>query len=195
LEKTAKQYVFSWPTLLAATTACIVCLTITLFGNEVDWLLYIVVFVPVVSVVVLLSLVIRKRREQRITTVAVLIAYVAVTALLFMNSGRLRSPLRWSLWSQRYKAELLAQPEPANGTLRHVEADGWGGLGAGDTVAYLVFDPTGSLSMAAEKHSSGKFRGLPCEVPQVNRVESNWFSVVFYTDTDWEHCREAVPNR
>jgi len=50
---------------------------------------------------------------------------------------------------------------------------------------FLVFDPTDSLSAAAKSHSPGKFKGIPCEVPLVRRLESHWYTVRFYTDEYW----------
>ena len=61
-----------------------------------------------------------------------------------------------------------------------------GMVGAGqDTIVYLVFDPTDALSSAAKKHQPGKFSGIPCEVPLVDRIEEEWYTVRFYTDENW----------
>ena len=69
-----------------------------------------------------------------------------------------------------------------------MEWDGWGFPGAGDTNVYLVFDPSDSLISASKSRSPGKYKGMPCEIYRVRRLESQWYSVVFYTDTDWDHC-------
>lgn len=100
-------------------------------------------------------------------------AYVEVTAVVFIDSGQLRPILRWTLWSHGCKSKLLAQPPPANGELKHVEweSSGWGPIGP--TIVYLVFDPADSLSAAAKSHQAGKFSGIPCEVPRVQRLESH----------------------
>jgi len=92
------------------------------------------------------------------------------------------SAIRWRLSSRIYKAKVLAQP--TNGEFRHVEWGGWGWAGQ-DTTVYLVFDPTDSLSAAAKNHQPGKFNGLPCEVVVVDRMESNWYAVRFYTNEFW----------
>ena len=55
-------------------------------------------------------------------------------------------------------------------------------------MVYLVFDPTDALSTAPKGRSAGKVHGMPCEVFRVQRLESRWYSVVFYTGTDWGHC-------
>ena len=117
-----------------------------------------------------------------------LVVYWAVSWGLFINSSELRTATRWFLWSRDYKARLLAQPVSTSGALRHIEWDGWGGFGAGDTVEYLVFDPNDSLLTAAKTHSPGKLSGIPCGVDHIRRLESQYYSVLFYTDTDWDHC-------
>ena len=55
----------------------------------------------------------------------------------------------------------------------------------GPTIVYLVFDPADSLSPAAKGHQPGKFSGIPCEVPRVQRLESHWYAVTFYTEESW----------
>jgi hypothetical protein len=71
------------------------------------------------------------------------------------------------------------------GELKHVEWDGWGFPGAGNTDVYLVFDPSDSLAAAAKKHQPGKFDGIPGRVPRVSCLESRWYAVLFYTDERW----------
>jgi len=68
--------------------------------------------------------------------------------------------------------------------LKHIEWDGWG-WGGQDTTVYLVFDPTNSLSAAAKVGQPGKFSGIPCEVFLVHRLESQWYTVQFYTNEFW----------
>jgi hypothetical protein len=109
-----------------------------------------------------------------------------LSAIVYLNH-EWRTTVRWMLYSGTYKAEVLAQPTVA-GELRHIEWDGWGGFGAGDTVVYLVFDPNDSLAAAATKHVPGKFNGIRCVVPDVRRLGKNWYAVQFYTDEDWQHC-------
>lgn len=125
---------------------------------------------------------------QRLSILSMLVVYWAVSWGLFINSSELRTTTRWFLWSRDYKAKVLAQPVSASGALRHIEWDGWGGFGAGDTVEYLVFDPNDSLLTAAQSHSPGKFSGIPCEVVRVRRLDSQYYSILFYTDTDWDRC-------
>ena len=70
---------------------------------------------------------------------------------------------------------------------KHIEWDGWGWAGQ-DTTAYLVFDPADSLSSVAATHQSGKFAGIPCKVPNVSQLESQWYVVTFYTNQNWGRC-------
>ena len=59
------------------------------------------------------------------------------------------------------------------------------GLGRRNTVVYLTFDPSDSLSAASSAHRPGKFNGIPCKVPDVERKEKNWYLVQFYTNERW----------
>jgi len=118
--------------------------------------------------------------------VAVSTAVVAILVILLWNYSTVRTIARWSLWSREYKSSVMAQSTTENGELKHIEWDGWG-WGGQDTTVYLVFDPTDSLS-AARSNQPGKFRGIPCEVPSVRRMERHWYTVQFYTNESWENC-------
>ena len=180
---------FNWKlSLYAAAGALIVFLPIAL-SSAFDFgeIIYFFVVTPIVSLILLVI----AGRKKSLSVLAMVAVYCAVSWALVNQSDRLRTTGRWLLWSKGYKTQILGQPYPANGELRHVEWDGWGGFGAGDTSAYVVFDPTDSLSEAAKTSSSGKLSGIPCGVSGVRRLESHWYSVVFYTDTDWDHCDSA----
>jgi hypothetical protein len=180
---------FDWrKPLVAAAVALAVCLLITIYGTDIDWLLYAAAVGVLGGMGLLGSIALRAvfRKEQNLLMAfAIFGAYVAVTAVFFVGYGQLRPILRWTLWSHRYKSELLAQATPANGQLKHVEWErsGWGPIGP--TIVYLVFDPTDSLSVAAKSRHAGWFSGIPCEVPRVQRLESHWYAVTFYTEESW----------
>lgn len=129
----------------------------------------------------LLILAIDKKGLRRLAVLSMLIVYGAVSGGLFLFPGsrEMHWTARWFLWSKNYKAKVPARPDSTNGTLRHIEWDGWGFPGAGDTVVYLVFDPNDSLLTAARSHSPGKFGGIPCDVPSVRRLESQYTSFCF----------------
>jgi hypothetical protein len=123
-------------------------------------------------------------------------ALVATCSLLLIGAGAVawefdyfgwHSKARWLVHADKYKAKVLSEPVGTNGLLRHVEWDGWGFAG-NDTTVYLVFDPTDALSTAARTAVPGKYAGLPCEVARVERMDQHWYKVLFYTETDWDHC-------
>jgi len=154
-------------------------------------LLYILVIAPIICLTCLVLIVtsaIRKKPRRSLSMLLTLVAFLVVSVALLKNEGLLRPWLRWSLWSRRFKAEVLAQPTPANGQFKHIEWDGWGGTPVGDWTAYVVFDPTDSLSGAAKSDSSGRFSGVPCSVDHVRRLESHWYSVVLGMNEWWDQC-------
>jgi hypothetical protein len=125
----------------------------------------------------------KDRPKIRLWLRAAFAALFVIAAAIAWNFYAIRSAARWLAWSPRYKIEVLAQPT-ITGQLKHIEWDGWGWAGQ-DTTVYLVFDQTDSLSTAARNHHSGKFNGIPCEVPRVDRMEKNWYAVRFYTNEWW----------
>jgi hypothetical protein len=118
--------------------------------------------------------------------VVAVLAFVVIAAFSEVeNYLPVRTVARWLVRSHHYKAEVMVQPNSVNGELKHIEWDGWGFPGAGDTTVYLVFDPTDSLVAAAKTRQTGKFSGIPCEVFSVRRLERGWYTVQFYTDEWW----------
>jgi hypothetical protein len=154
-------------------------------------LLGILIIAPIVCLVCLLLMVtsaIRRRPLQCLSALLTLAAVVAVSGVLHAKKDAVRASIRWLLWSRHYKAEVLVQPTPGSGELRHIEWEATGFAGVANNTVYLVFDPTDSLSPAARSHSPGKYSGIPCEVVFVRRLESHWYSVLFYTDEMWGNC-------
>jgi energy-coupling factor transporter transmembrane protein EcfT len=173
---------FNWRLpLYAVLGTFIVFIPVAIWTSE--GIFYLLVVAPIISLLLLIYAMLKKRR-QRQSILSMLVVYWAVSAALVPNYSAIRETSRWLGWSHDYKDEVLAQPASGNGELKHVEWDGWGFPGAGDTTVYLVFDPTDSLA-AAKSHRPGKFNGIPCEVPLVRRLESHWYSVLFYTDEWW----------
>ena len=175
----------------AAASALAMFLPIELYSSQWGALLYAIFAVPFFSVAIVVNAVIafvRRKPRRGLAMMCTLLAFVATSWALLRNQQLLRTEVRWLFASETYKSEMLVSPIPRNGEVRHIEWDGWGFPGAGDTTVYLVFDPSDSLSVAAKRYSPGRYQGLPCEVPDVHRLEKNWYTVLFYTDTDWEHC-------
>jgi hypothetical protein len=192
LEKKAEKHWFDWrlPLYLAAG-ALVVFLPLAIYGYDFGSILYLFVVVPICSLVLLgvgIAFAIDKEPRRALAIVYALFVFWAVSWVLLRNELTMRSEVRWLWNSKTYKAQVLAQPGPANGDLRHIEWDGWGFAG-NDTVVYLVFDPTDSLATAATRHGSGKFKGIPCEVPEVRHLEKSWYTVLFYTGLGWDGCR------
>jgi 4a-hydroxytetrahydrobiopterin dehydratase len=104
---------------------------------------------------------------------------LADLGLVFRHFSEVRDASRWLFQAKTYKAGVLAIPPPPNGEFRHVEWEGWGFAGAGDTTVYLVADPSDSLSVPAKDHLSGKFKGISCAVYRVHRLEKHWYTVAF----------------
>lgn len=157
-----------------------------IYSIDIEEMLYIFVAVPIISVI-LLAVAICKSGRRRLEILSMLVMYCAVSWGLFMNSTELHWTTRWLFWSKDYKARVLSQPTTEDGELRHIEWDSWGFAGS-DTEAYLVFDPKDSLLIAAKSGSAGQFSGIPCKVVRVRRLESHYYTVLFYTDTDWNDC-------
>jgi hypothetical protein len=123
-----------------------------------------------------------------LATLAIL--WVIPTSLIFYERKHpfaLHETARWLAASNVYKGKVFAQPT-SNGEFRHIEWDGSGFAGVANQTVYLVFDPSDTLSAAVKSHRADKFDGIPCRVRSVQRLESHWYSVVFYTDQDWGHC-------
>ena len=116
-----------------------------------------------------------------------ILGILALTVLTIWNYSAVKTTIRWWLWSGEYKAKVVSQTASSNTDFHHIEWDGWGWAGM-NTVIYLVFDPTDSLSSAAKSQQVGRFKGVPCEVYRVSRLESKWYTVQFYTGEDWESC-------
>ncbi len=124
---------------------------------------------------------------QSLAVLSMLAVYCGVSWIMASNSAEIRADGRWLLWANKYKARALALGPPKDGDLQHMEWDVYGWVGM-DTTVYLVFDPNDSLAAAAKGRTSGKFKGIPCEVPLVHRLERHWYSVRFYTSSFWEQC-------
>jgi hypothetical protein len=124
------------------------------------------------------------RRSVSVLAMAVVVALMSY--LIYANQDAIRFTGRWALWSHQYKKAAKAQQAVA-GELPHAEWDGWGFAGL-DTTVYAVFDASDSLYPVAQKHMWGKVPGIPCPVSSVYRLEKHWYSVVMYTNSDWNQC-------
>jgi hypothetical protein len=176
---------FNWkPSAYAAGCSVLsACLVELLPAFDLFELLYFFIVVPLIGLILLVIAIFKRK-----FSIWPMFAMFCLLSFIFWKKAYdIRTVERWALWSKGYKATVLAQPSTPNGYLKHAEWDGWG-WACFDTTVYLVFHPNDSLAAAAKSHSSGKFNGIPCAVYRVRRLEDHWYSVVFYTDLDWDHC-------
>jgi hypothetical protein len=136
---------FDWRLpLCAALGTCLVFLPFVLSSADFGEILYVCLAAPIVSIV-LIVFAIRRKGRRRLSSLLMLIVYLAVSSILVENYAAVRDVARWMLWSSNYKSEMKRHPISHVGELGHVEWDDWGFAGAGETVEYIVFDPSDSL--------------------------------------------------
>ena len=187
-----RRFFRPWVWFGAALAACAVFVPMAVFGSAFAVLVYLYLFLPLgLSVALAVGLVVARRHAASI--LAATVVFCGVTWLLFQNADAVKNTARWHLYGQSYRRQALAEPEQP-GQLKHVVWDGWGVAGM-DTTVYLVFDPSNSLAAGAKSHAAGKFAGIPCPVPSVRRLASEWYAVEFYTDETWNRCGgKAAPD-
>jgi hypothetical protein len=190
-----KQDYFNWKLpLYGALASALISVPIAILGNDIGGFLYCIFLVPPLCLaflwVVLWSFAGRGRWLKTFALMTMLAAFWIVSVAIGLASNRIREDEQWLVHAQHFKREVVASHVKSAGELKHVEWNGWGFPGAGDTIVYRVFDPEDSLSGAARSHPPIKVSGIPCEVFSARRLEKQWYAVTFYTDGDWEHCAE-----
>ncbi len=73
--------------------------------------------------------------------------------------------------------------------MKQIEWDFWGMAGQ-DNSSHLVFDPSDSL-ISKKAYTNAKVTDTmnpACNVWKINRLEKQWYSVVFYTNGYWDGC-------
>jgi hypothetical protein len=193
-EKTTEGTSIDWRLpLCAAFIAFGVSISIAVCQADTAFFLCLFIVGPILiilSVVALVYMLIGKSRRRRLTLLSSLAAVWVVSVFFLLFHVDVRTTARWLVWSHYYKENVLSRRAPANGEFRHVEWDGWG-WGGEDTTVFLVFDPSDSLSAGASSRQAGKFDGIPCAVPAVSRLESQWYAVRFYTNESWDRCKQS----
>lgn len=181
--------------LFTALSGLVLFVGIEICPADVALLLYIfiVAILLLSSVVLLVCAAIGRNRRRYLQQLSTLAIFLAVAVGVFihgqMNPFAIRSEVRWLAGSHDYKALVLAQPSSPNNELKHIEWDGSGFAGVANNTVYLAFDPADALSTPAKSHQPGKFNGIPCEVRMVRRLESHWYTVLFFTDETWDQCK------
>lgn len=185
-ESGRSHFIWSLPAYRALGPAVLLLPTL-IWGNNAAAFFFSIP-VAIIIAVGLIAIALTKIRHHSLEAAAMICIFLALAFFLYRSSDCLRTTTRWLILSQSYKRQVLNQPAPSDGNLKHVEWDGWGFAGAGNTTVYLVNDPSDRLDEAAKKGLTGKFDGIPCEAVRVHRLESHWYTVLFYTDTDWADC-------
>jgi hypothetical protein len=184
------------------TSACLLIASLALIVYtpyaEFPLALVVMPLLCITLVVLLLVASVRKAKRLQASAALALVAVIATSFAVLKLQEPIRESLRWLLWSNRLKAELLGSPSPRQGELKHIEWEATGFAGVANDTVYLVFDPTNVLASAVRAGSAGKYAGLPCEVLNVRRLEEFWYSVRFYTDEAWGErnaldCSGSVP--
>jgi hypothetical protein len=193
VERIPKGDRFSWRlSICAAALAPIAYIATTaVFSSDGSFFLYILMVAPIVILTLLITAIVngvRGRPTGSLSAIAALAAFLIISFAVLRNSFDIRARTRWLLKSSTYKAEVLGQPSSNDRSLKHVEWDGWGFAGS-DTLVYLAYDPSDSLSTLTGNGLRRKISSLPCEVAAVRRLEKQYYAIEFYTDTSWDHCR------
>jgi hypothetical protein len=193
IEREAGRDHLSWRMLLYAVLFAISVMLLLFVYDKDPLVSYLFLMLPAgcLAFLVVLVVAIFKRTRKSFSLVLAVVAFVFAAGALLTTQNIVRPSLRWLVWSRRLKAEVLAQATPVNEEFKHIEWDGWGGAPVGDWTAYVVYDPTDSLSVAAKSVGSGtykRYKGIPCEVESVRRLESHWYSVVLGMNEWWERC-------
>jgi hypothetical protein len=176
------------PAIFAVIGSLIVLLPVLVFDLDVGIFLSRFFALPVVFLT-LLFIAMRLWDSNRRMDGLAMIAIFGITAFFVSaKSLDLRYDTQWILNSKSYKTQLLSKPENPDEGLKHIEWDGSGFAGVANNHTYLVYDPGDKLSADAKAGPSGKLPGIPCKVVEVQRMESHWYSVQFYTDTSWDDC-------
>ncbi len=140
----------------------------------------------------LLGAIVNKNRRTLLWIAGAIVVFFATSAALIAfqrdDPKCIRSTVRWIFESRYYKAEVLRQKQPSTAELKHVEWDGWGFAGIGNTIMYLVYNPTDSLLDASRMRKCDVIPGIPCPVDRVHRLETHWYTVLFPTDSSWTGC-------
>jgi len=182
-EKTDQRDRFNWRLpAFAAVGAAIAVASLIIIVDPIFVMMYLFIAAPIIAFFILIAAIVKKGR--RLELLSALVVFCVVTWGVLRARVPLRPIARWFFLSGVYKSQFFDQPDPLHGMLKHMEWDAWGFPGAGNTTVYLVFDPLDSLSTPAKTHSSGKPSGLPCEVAEIRKMESQYYAVMFYTDTD-----------
>jgi hypothetical protein len=110
-------------------------LFVTASAPDVAWLFFVTPLACCIAFVALLWTVgFRRSLRQSLGVVLAFVAFALVSIALVRTEDVLHPTIRWLVVSRQLKNEVLAQSNPENGELKHIEwdGDGWGGAPVGD---------------------------------------------------------------
>lgn len=176
------------PVAFSAAVALIASLVVIVFTSSIGTALYLLAVAILGTLALLLAIALRRGRGRRVMSVAVFGAFLTVTAGMVILQWHTRPHLLWLIWSHRYKSEVLVESTAGNGEFKHMEwdGDGWGDGVSGDWMGYVVYDPSDSLSAATKNNVPREYKGIPCKVILVRRLERQWYSVVLDMNQLWD---------
>lgn len=155
------------------------------WSPEFDALSFVLYFLPIAAFVFVATALCARTTTVLRRPIRLFALYLIVTFAIGASASW-RSEIRWSLARGIWKQRVLDQPE-LSGQLKHLNWDGWGFIGQ-DTEVYLVYDSTDRLRNATTVDNGRHGIGLPCDVYQIRRLQPNWYSVTFFTNTGWDGC-------
>ena len=163
----------------------------TLVGGNTCGPFLLSAFVSVIVFACLMLLLLRDARLYPASLLLMMLLFFGSTWLLHWPTLAMHDEARWLLSRTVEKQKVLSSEDLPPGDYKHIEWDGWGFAGAGDTTVYLVSDPDDTLArqLKAQKPPTFSIRGVPCEIWKYQRLENHWYIVTFYTDLSWNHCR------
>src|SRR5262249_28465564 len=119
---------FNWRLVLFGTSVTLsLCVLDALL--ESDGLLYLILIVPLATLVFIpISVIVAfsKRPLSLLSIMSTLAIFWILSFTFLKNHFVVRNIARWALRAGHYKAEVMAQPDPKVGELKHIEWDGWG---------------------------------------------------------------------
>jgi hypothetical protein len=176
------------PVIVSAGVALITSLAAIVFTSDLGTLLYLVGVAACATLALLLGIAVGRDRQRRIILIATISAFLTVTAGVVLSQYQIRPHLLWLVWSNRYKSEVLGGSSASNSEFKHAEwdGDGWGSAATGDWMGYVVYDPSDTLLAGAKNNVSTEYKGIPCKVILVRRLEKRWYSIVLDMNQFWD---------
>src|ERR1700722_18342308 len=112
---------FDWRLPICAALGAVILLLPTLIWGNDAGAFFASIPLAVFIAVILLAVALTKLRRQSFAVPAMICIFLVLVLSLFRSSDYLRTTTRWLIHSQSYKIQLLNQPTPPDGSLKHIE--------------------------------------------------------------------------